>query len=157
VLATAVVAAAEAADSSHISDVGYCQCPLLFFYGCHLGRTVPVIRPVIPSLVLVIRAIELPGSTGIVVVPLALFLTLRSKCGLQWVSQCITVRYLDCFGQCGRHISLKLLPQHGAMPAPLSEPHDGLPLHNSFVGIAQRAPPSEVVTVYLVVSLLAVS
>jgi hypothetical protein len=48
------------------------------------------------------------------------------------------------------------LPQHGAMPAPLSEPHDGLLLHNSFTGIAQRAPPSEVVTVYLVVSLPAV-
>jgi hypothetical protein len=24
------------------------------------------------------------------------------------------------------------LPQHGAMPAPMSEPHDGLLLHNSF-------------------------
>jgi hypothetical protein len=49
------------------------------------------------------------------------------------------------------------LPQHGAMPAPLSEPHDGLLLHNSIAGIAQHAPPSEVVTVCLVVSLPAVS
>jgi hypothetical protein len=52
---------------------------------------------------------------------------------------------------------LKLLPQHGAMPAPLSKPHDGLLLHNSFAGIAQRAPPSEVVTACLVISLPAVS
>jgi hypothetical protein len=43
------------------------------------------------------------------------------------------------------------------MLAPLSEPHDGLLLHNSFAGIAQHAPPSEVVTVGLVISLLAVS
>jgi hypothetical protein len=92
--------------------------PLLFFYGSHLGQTVPVIRSVISSLVPVIGAIELPGSTGVVVVPLALPLTLRSKCGMQWVSQCITVRYLDYFGLCGRHIPLKLLPQHGACRHP---------------------------------------
>jgi hypothetical protein len=84
--------------------------PLFFFYGRHLGRTIPVIRPVISSLVPVIRAIELPGSTGVVVVPLALPLTLRSKCGLQWISQRITVCNLDCFGQRFRHLSLVLLP-----------------------------------------------
>jgi hypothetical protein len=50
--------------------------PLFFFYGRHLGRTVPVIRHVISSLVPVIGAIELPGSTSVVVVPLALPLTL---------------------------------------------------------------------------------
>jgi hypothetical protein len=46
--------------------------PLLFFYGRHLGRTVSVVLPVISPLVPVIGAIELPGSTGIVVVPLGL-------------------------------------------------------------------------------------
>jgi hypothetical protein len=50
--------------------------PLLFFYGRHLGRTVSVVLPVISSLVPVIGAIELPGSTGIVVVPLSLPLAL---------------------------------------------------------------------------------
>jgi hypothetical protein len=50
--------------------------PLLFFYDRHLGRTVSVVLPVISSLVPVIRAIELPGSTGIVVVPLSLPLAL---------------------------------------------------------------------------------
>jgi hypothetical protein len=84
--------------------------PLLFFYGCNLGQTVSVILPVISSLVLVIGAIELPGSTSIVVVPLSLPLSLRIKGGLQWVSQCITVGNLDILGQCGRHIPLKLLP-----------------------------------------------
>jgi hypothetical protein len=34
--------------------------PLLFFYGRHLGQTVPVVLPVISSLVPVIGAIELP-------------------------------------------------------------------------------------------------
>jgi hypothetical protein len=131
--------------------------PLLFFYGRHLGRTVPVILPVISSLVPVIGVIELPESTGIVVVSLSLPLILRIKGGLQWISQCITVGDLDCLGQHGRHIPLKLLPQHGAMPAPLSKPHDSLLLHNSFTEITQRAPPSEVVTVGLVFSLPAVS
>jgi hypothetical protein len=131
--------------------------PLLFFYGRHLGQTVSVILPVISSLVPVIGAIELPGSTGIVVVSLSLPLALRLKGGLQWISQCITIGDLDCLGQRGRHIPLKLLPQHGAMPAPLSESHDGLLLHNSFTGIVQRAPPSEVVTVGLILSLPAVS
>jgi hypothetical protein len=51
--------------------------PLLFFYDRHLGRTVPVVLPVISPLVPVIGAIELPGSTGIVVVvPLSLPLSL---------------------------------------------------------------------------------
>jgi hypothetical protein len=50
--------------------------PLLFFYGRHLGRTVSVVLPVISPLVLVIRAIKLPGSTSIVVVPLSLPLAL---------------------------------------------------------------------------------
>jgi hypothetical protein len=59
---------------------------LLFFYCRHLGQTVPIIWHVISPLVPVVRAIELPGSPGIVVVPLALPLTLRSKCGLQWIS-----------------------------------------------------------------------
>jgi hypothetical protein len=50
--------------------------PLLLFYGRHLGRSVPVIRPIISSLVPVIRAIELPGPAGIAVVPLILPLAL---------------------------------------------------------------------------------
>jgi hypothetical protein len=50
--------------------------PLLFFYGRHLGRTVSVILPVISPLVPVIGAIELPGSTSIVVVSLSLPLSL---------------------------------------------------------------------------------
>jgi hypothetical protein len=50
--------------------------PLFFFYGRHLGRTVSIVLPVIPPLVLVIRAIELPGSIGIAIVPLILPLSL---------------------------------------------------------------------------------
>jgi hypothetical protein len=50
--------------------------PLLFFYGRHLGRTVPIVLPIITSLVPVIGVIELPGSTGMVVVPLSLPLAL---------------------------------------------------------------------------------
>jgi hypothetical protein len=49
------------------------------------------------------------------------------------------------------------LPQHGAMSAPLSKPHDDLRLYNSFTGIAHRAQPSEVVMVCLIISLPAVS
>jgi hypothetical protein len=53
------------------------DAPLLFFYGRHLGRTVPIVSPVLSPLVPVIRAIELPGSTGIIaVVPLTLPLSL---------------------------------------------------------------------------------
>jgi hypothetical protein len=55
--------------------------PLLFFHGHHLGRTVSVVLPVISPLVLVIEAIELPGSTGIVVVPLSLPLSLCIRVG----------------------------------------------------------------------------
>jgi hypothetical protein len=72
--------------------------PLLFFYGRHLGQTIPVILLVISSLVSVIGAIELPGSTGVVVVPLSLPLSLRIKGRLQWVSQCITIGNLDSLG-----------------------------------------------------------
>jgi hypothetical protein len=60
--------------------------PLLFFYGRHLGGTVPVILPVISSLIPVIGAIELPGSTDIVVVSLSLPPALGIKGGLQWIS-----------------------------------------------------------------------
>jgi hypothetical protein len=49
------------------------------------------------------------------------------------------------------------LPQHGAMPASMSEPHDGLLLHDSFAGIVQRAPPGQVVPIGLIHSLPAVS
>jgi hypothetical protein len=44
--------------------------PLLFLHGRHLCRSIPIIRPVISPFVLVIRAIELPRSPGVVVVPL---------------------------------------------------------------------------------------
>jgi hypothetical protein len=43
------------------------------------------------------------------------------------------------------------------MPAPMSEPHDGLLLHNSFAGIAQCATPGEIVMVGLIHFLPAVS
>jgi hypothetical protein len=86
-----------------LATAGAC---LLLLYGRHLGRPVPIIRLVISSLILVIRVIELPRCPSTTVVPLGLPLTLRSKCGLQWVSQCITICNLYCFGQCGRHIPL---------------------------------------------------
>jgi hypothetical protein len=50
--------------------------PLLFLYSCYLCRSIPVIRPFISSLIPVIRAIELPRSPSIVVVPLGLPLSL---------------------------------------------------------------------------------
>jgi hypothetical protein len=50
--------------------------PLLLFYGRHLGQTISIVLPVISPLVPVIRAIELPGSTGIAIVPLILPLSL---------------------------------------------------------------------------------
>jgi hypothetical protein len=139
--------------SRTLATAGAC---LLLFYGRHLGRAIPIIRPVISSLVPVIRAIELSRCPGTTVVPLILRLTLRVKCGLHWVPQRITVSNLYWLGQSGWHISLETLPQHGVVPAPLSKPHDSLRLYNSFTGIAQRAPPSEVVTVCLIVSLPAV-
>jgi hypothetical protein len=72
-----VAAVAEAADSSHISDAGYCRRPLALLYSHHLGRTVPIFLSVISPLVPVIGVIELPGSIGIVaVVPLSLPLSL---------------------------------------------------------------------------------
>jgi hypothetical protein len=62
------------------------SAPLFFFYSRHLGRAVPVIRPVISPFVPVIRAIELPRPADIFIVPLTQPLTLQGKCGLQWVS-----------------------------------------------------------------------
>jgi hypothetical protein len=50
--------------------------PLLLFDGRYLCRSVPIIRPVISPLVPVIRAIELPRSPGVVIVPLGLPLSL---------------------------------------------------------------------------------
>jgi hypothetical protein len=127
--------------------------PLLFLYSGNLSRSIPMIRPFLSPLIPVIRAIELPWSPGIAGVPLGLPLSLCIKAGLHGISQSITISYLDCLGQSGRHFSLKLLPQHGAMPTPMSEPHDGLLLIDSFAGIAQRAPPGQVVTVGLICSL----
>jgi hypothetical protein len=49
---------------------------LLFLHSCYLCRSIPVIRPVISSLVPVIRAVILPWSPGVVVVPLGLPLSL---------------------------------------------------------------------------------
>jgi hypothetical protein len=49
---------------------------LLFLHGCYLCRSVPIIRPLISPLVLVIRAIELPRSPGIAIIPLGLPLSL---------------------------------------------------------------------------------
>jgi hypothetical protein len=81
VLAVAAAAvAAEAADSPHILDAGYCLRCLLLLYGRHLGRTVPIIRPIISSLVPVIRVMELLRCSGTTVVPLLeLSLTYRRK------------------------------------------------------------------------------
>jgi hypothetical protein len=46
--------------------------PLFFLHRGHLCRSIPVIRPFISSLVLVIGAIELPRSPGIAGIPLGL-------------------------------------------------------------------------------------
>jgi ABC-type cobalamin transport system permease subunit len=43
--------------SRTLATAGAC---LFLLYGCHLGRAIPIIQPDISSLVLVIRAIELP-------------------------------------------------------------------------------------------------
>jgi hypothetical protein len=43
------------------------------------------------------------------------------------------------------------------MPASMSEPHDGLLLINSLAGIAQCAPPGQVVTIGLIHPLPAIS
>jgi hypothetical protein len=50
--------------------------PLLFLHGRYLCRAMPIIRPFISPLIPVIRAIELPRSPGIVIVPLGLPLSL---------------------------------------------------------------------------------
>jgi hypothetical protein len=50
--------------------------PLLFLHGFYLCRSIPIIRPVISPLVPVIRAVELPRSPSVVVVPLGLPLSL---------------------------------------------------------------------------------
>jgi hypothetical protein len=50
--------------------------PLLFFHGRYLCRSIPIIWPIISPFVPVIRAIELPRSPGVVVVPLGLPLSL---------------------------------------------------------------------------------
>jgi hypothetical protein len=50
--------------------------PLFFLHGGYLCRSIPVIRPIISSLVPVISAIELSRSPGIAIVPLGLPLSL---------------------------------------------------------------------------------
>jgi hypothetical protein len=50
--------------------------PLLFLHGRYLCRAIPIIRPFISPLVPVIRAIELPRSPSVVIVPLGLPLSL---------------------------------------------------------------------------------
>jgi hypothetical protein len=50
--------------------------PLFFLHGCYLCRAIPIIRPFISPLIPVIRAIELPRSPGVVIVPLGLPLSL---------------------------------------------------------------------------------
>jgi hypothetical protein len=55
-----------------LATAGAC---LLLLYSLHLGRAVSIIQPVISSLVLVIRAIELPRCPGTTIVPLRLPLT----------------------------------------------------------------------------------
>jgi hypothetical protein len=50
--------------------------PLFFLHGCYLCRSTPVIWPIISPFILVIRAIGLPRSPGVVVVPVGLPLSL---------------------------------------------------------------------------------
>jgi hypothetical protein len=50
--------------------------PLFFLYSGNLSRSISMIRPFLYSLVPVIRAIILPWSPGVVVVPLGLPLSL---------------------------------------------------------------------------------
>jgi hypothetical protein len=50
--------------------------PLLFLHGCYLCQAIPIIRPFISPLIPVIGAIELPRSSGVVIVPLGLPLSL---------------------------------------------------------------------------------
>ena len=57
--------------------------------------------------------------------------------------------------QGGRHLPLQLLPEHGAVSAPLGKPRYGLRLHNSFTGIANCTPPGQVIPVSFIIPLLA--
>jgi hypothetical protein len=50
--------------------------PFLFLHGRYLCRAIPIIRPFISPLIPVIRAIELPRSPGVAIVPLGLPLSL---------------------------------------------------------------------------------
>jgi hypothetical protein len=53
------------------------SAPLFFLHGRYLCRSIPIIRPIISPFILVIRAIGLPRSPGVVVVvPLGLPLSL---------------------------------------------------------------------------------
>jgi hypothetical protein len=54
--------------SRMLATAGAC---LLLLYGRHLGRTVPIIRPIISSLVPVIRAMKLPRCPGTTIVSAA--------------------------------------------------------------------------------------
>jgi hypothetical protein len=50
--------------------------PLFFLHGHYLCRSIPIIWPIISPFIPVIRAIGLPRSLGVVVVPLGLPLSL---------------------------------------------------------------------------------
>jgi hypothetical protein len=50
--------------------------PLFFLHSRYLCRSIPIIQPIISPLILVIRAILLPQSPGVVVVSLGLSLSL---------------------------------------------------------------------------------
>jgi hypothetical protein len=52
------------------------SAPLFFLHGRYLCRSIPIIWPIISPFILVIRAIGLPRSPGVVVVPLGLSLSL---------------------------------------------------------------------------------
>jgi hypothetical protein len=49
---------------------------LFFLHGRYLCRSIPIIRPIISPFILVIGAVELPRSPGVVVVPVGLPLSL---------------------------------------------------------------------------------
>jgi hypothetical protein len=50
--------------------------PLFFLHSHYLCRSIPIIRPIISPFIPVIRAIGLPRSPGVVVVPVGLPLSL---------------------------------------------------------------------------------
>jgi hypothetical protein len=52
------------------------DAPLLFLYGRYLCRAIPIIWPFISPLIPVIRAVELPRSPGVAIVPLGLPLSI---------------------------------------------------------------------------------